>query len=136
AIVGDGDRAGFHHLADERKALAVQPDRYGTDWIDARMARAQPFCTDEADGGGIIHGRIRIRHRAHGREPARERGARAARDRLLVLAAGFTQVHVYVDETGTHHHAGYVQHLRVVRPGDAAADCLDDAVRQQYIRDV
>ena len=41
---------------------------------------------------------VGVGHRAHRREPARGRGARAGRDRLLVLAAGLAQVGVEVDE--------------------------------------
>src|SRR5207247_5858986 len=58
---------------------------------------------------------------------------RAGRDGFLVLMARLAQVHVHVDEAGTHPLAGGVDHRRALRRGEPAADPRDLAVLDQHV---
>ena len=99
AVVGDGDDALGLHRADLGELDALEALRDGADREDADERRSpgcagrrtRPSARRRATG-------MRVRHRADGREAARGRGARAGRDRLLVLEARLAEVRVQVDE--------------------------------------
>jgi hypothetical protein len=83
------------------------------------------------DPGGVVH-RVGVGHRAYGGEAAGRGGARPGCDRLLVLAAGLTQVGVDVDEAGAHHQPIGVDHLGA-SGGKVRAQLLHRAVHEQHV---
>ena len=70
----------------------------------ARLASAAFFEDVSGDAGVVVH-RRRVRHARHRGEAAGDRRRGAGRDRLLVLLARLAQVHVHVDQPGTHDEA-------------------------------
>ncbi len=91
---------GVGHRAELGELLAREPDGDGAHGVHvdpARVAPETPHLLDDARG---VRDRGRVRHRVHGREAARRRGAGAGRDRLGVLAPRLAQVGVQVDQPG------------------------------------
>jgi hypothetical protein len=69
---------------------------------------------ERAEDGGAVDDRIGVRHGEDRAVAARRSRSRAARDGLLVLAAGSAQVDVRVDERRREHEAGRFDHLVLV----------------------
>jgi hypothetical protein len=108
AVVGEGHAAGLCQLRELGERLAPQAPRDGADGVHAHDALAGGLGEDVVGDGAVVVDRVRVGHARDGREAARGRRARAGGHRLLVLVAGLAQVHVDVDEAGTHDLAGGV----------------------------
>ena len=89
----DGDRSGRQHLA--------QPGAFA-------------LTAHEVDHLDAVLRRIGVGHRDDSREPSECSGAAAGLDRLGLLPTRLTQMHVEVDEPGTDHEAGGIDHPIVV----------------------
>jgi hypothetical protein len=91
------------------------------------------------DDDGRVGHRVGVGHGEHRGEPAERGGGRAGVDGLGLLAAGFAQVGVQVDEAGQQDPAlgsqpGQVGH--VVAAADPGAQLDDDAVADQQVHPV
>ena len=132
AVVGHGHRPRPHHLAEFGELFALLAHRHRADRIDAGQARAHRLPDDEPDRRLVVGHRVSVRHRAHGREPARHGRAGARRHRLLVLVAGLAQVHVHVHQSRGDDLPRHVPHVglgsRQPRP-----DACDLAVLEEEV---
>ena len=100
AVVGEGDRAGVGQLAHLGQLLPALASRDRGEEA-GRHRRVLPRGLDEsAECRGRVDDRIGVRHREDRAVTAGRGGRSAARDGLLVLAAGRAEVDVRVDEGG------------------------------------
>ena len=101
-VVGQRDAAGLLELGDVRELFAFLAARDRADRIHARQVRVGGFRQDVAGDARVVIHRVRVRHARDGRETAGDGSRHAGRDRFLVLLPRLAQVHVHVDEPGTH----------------------------------
>ncbi len=135
AVVRERDAARFRQLGQLGQLLAAEIPRDRADRIDAHQALDLGLGEDVVRHRAVVVDRARVRHAAHGGEPAGGRGPRAGRDGLLVLLAGLAQVHVHVDESGTDDLAGRVDDLDVGGRLEAPPEPHDLAVLDQEVLD-
>ena len=103
AVVGEGDRSRVGELAHLGQLLPALPARDGGEEADRYLGLAARGLDESAERGRGVDDRVGVRHREDRAVAAGRRGRRAARDRLLVLAAGRAQVDVRVDEGRREH---------------------------------
>ena len=132
AVVGDRDDSLRLHRADLGELDALEALRDGADREDTDDAGLAGASHDERDGRRVVRDGVRVRHRADGREAAGGRGARAARDRLLVLEAGLPEVRVQVHEPRGDDEARRLDDFGALG-GDLLVHLRDHAVLQQDV---
>jgi len=128
AIVGKGDRSGPHqlgHLGD-LLALALFGHRRNGKHLDELLLSA---FFEKTHHLLFVAGRFSVGHGADRRDPAGHGCRAAAFHGLLVLAAGFAQMNVHVDQAGHDHLAAQIEQLALIigrqigtHAGDAAID--------------
>ena len=138
SIVGDRDRARLDEAADFGHLLAGEAERGGGHGAHARPALSLPgpaprLFPHEADRGGVVERRIRVRHRPDRREAARRRGLRARADRLLVLGARFPQVDVHVDQPRRDDESLRLDAGDALRPRHAPLDRFDPSIPHEDV---
>jgi hypothetical protein len=90
---------------------------------------------DEGDGGWIIQGGFRVGHASERGHTAGQGCGRARSDGFVLFSAGFAQVNVHVDPTGTDDQPGSVQ--GVVRFGSMlGTDSKDAIVAEPKVRNL
>jgi len=129
-VIADRDDARLLHGADFRKALAAASDGRRADGPDVRAGHRSRALQDRASHRSIVVDGPRVGHGAHSREAAACRGTRPAFDGFRTLAAGFAQVAVQIDESGSDHQAGGVERFPVRR-----AICAGRIFRRRDPRD-
>ena len=126
AVVGERHRARVGELAHLGQLVAALAARDRREEADGDLALVLRRLDERAEGRRRVDDRIGVRHREDRAVAAGSGGRRAARDRLLVLAARRAQMHVRVDERRCEHEAGAVDHAMLVRV-DRLRDRGDDA---------
>ena len=128
-------RAGRRHRSELREALALLSDRHGADRLDVDVAGGLAESELLLDDTGRVGDGRGVRHREHGRVPARRSGARPRKDRLGCLIAGLPQMRVQVNEPRQGDEPVGVDHGRT-RAREAGADLADHAVRDEQVRGI
>ena len=132
AIVAEGHRArgGQRREVGQPLALAGHGSRGHRKHVDhgAALGLLQPA----RDGRQIVDGRG-VGHGADGGKAARRRRRRPAGNGLLLPLSRLPQMHVQVDEPGSHHQTGRVENLFGATFGNLA-DLGHFAVPQQHVR--
>jgi hypothetical protein len=135
SIIGDRDRAGLFHLGHLRKLYARRRARdcaHGKYSCQPRLVR---FLYNVAGHGGVIVYGIRIRHRANGGKPARDRRGRSRCDCLFILLAGLAQVDVEIDKSRSHYESSGVEYFRALRL-DSFSDRCYAPVNDEQVRNL
>ena len=129
AVIGDHDRPLLLHVGDVGQLLAGtalgdtagSPDRHG------RLLAGQG--ADVADEPAAIDRRVGIGHGDDAGKAAPSGGPSPAPNRFLVLAPGFAQMHVHVEESGQEDFSGAVDGFGPGGGLDFRCGALDFAVR-------
>ena len=100
AVVGEGNGALEHHVADLGQGLALLVLGQRADRADVHEAGGLAAVDLVADLGARVGDGGRVGHRGDVREAAVGRGARARLDGLLVLEARIAEVDVHVEQAG------------------------------------
>ena len=115
AVVREPGRAGVGELGHLGELLAQLALRDRGEEPDGNLGLLSGRLDQRAEHGGRVDDRLGVRHREDRAVAAGGGGSRAARDRLLVLAAGSAQVDVRVDERGREHETAPLDDTVAVR---------------------
>jgi hypothetical protein len=126
AVVAEPCCAGIRELGHLGQLAAGLPLRDRGQEADRYLRLSARRLHERAEHRGRVDDRVGVGHGEDRAEAAGRRRLRAARERLLVLAAGSPQVHVRVDEGGREHEPGRVEHAVPVRR-QARTELGDDA---------
>ena len=127
-------RPGAGHETELGKPGAGQASGHGADWLHVDQAGRPAEVEDVLRRFGRVGDRCGVGHGEHGGVAADRRGGRAGGDGLGVLAAGFAQVGVQVDETGQSDEPVGVDDLRArARAVTERADGVDAPVLEQQV---
>lgn len=132
AVVGEGNGAMGYHVAHFGDDLALQTVGDGARRVHAALANLSSAALHVFDNRAIVGNGIGIGHGANAREAAMGSRARAARDVLFELIAGFAQMHMHVDKAGHEYLARKVFHLGAFG-GNALAHLGDFAIFDQHV---
>ena len=132
-VVGHRDAARLLELGDVGQLLALLAARHRADRIDPRQPGLGGLLENQLRHAGVVVDRPGVGHARHGGEAARHSSGGAGGHRFLVLLSWLAQVHVHVDQAGTHHETRRQLHHLGAVGAQVLADVGNAIAVDQYV---